>query len=370
MGKSTSGSGDSSSLLMPGVKSDDRSRERKPRRIRCPAIAKTPDELEASFIQLYAAYSEAAAHNKEEGEFADCEKKLIKVLDLKKVVPLMIDLLKYDKCGKRLASCILITFEELTHVAFQVPSQEIQVGKLVKSLVEMEALEVFVSTLGKFSEDDDLRAVQTIAPMIFQGRAAVAKTASSFRELIIWVSAAIRGTKWDAKVCDVGFLHTLLMNYTENRLLLGRDTLPAVVDALSSLIMSPEEEKTEKQKRKEEEDLPWTLFGCLFFLLEYPDNKVHFVNAGGIEAMIKILQDGKKLGDYIYGSAIVALDIVKDCLAASDKFENDDLGLGIAIFPASMDMILSTMHCKEEIEERLISLIESLTGVTSGEIYL
>ncbi|XP_026377507.1 uncharacterized protein LOC113271803 isoform X1 [Papaver somniferum] len=384
MGKSTSGGGDSSSLLMPGVKSDDRSRERKPRKIRCPAIAKTPDELEASFIQLYAAYSEAAAHNKEEGEFADCEKKLIEVirgfrnlkivysnvrqffrqvLDLKKAVPLMIDLLKYDKCGKRLASCILITFEELTHVAFQVPSQEIQVGKLVKSLVEMEALEVFVSTLGKISEDDDLRAVQTIAQMIFQGRAAVAKTASSSRELIIWVSAAIRGTKWDAKVCAVGFLHTLLMNYTENRLLLGTDTLPAVVDALSSLIMSPEEEKTEKQKRKEEEeDLPLTLFGCLFFLLEYPDNKVHFVNAGGIEAMIKLLQDGQKLGDYIYGSAIVALDIVKDCLAASDKFENDDLELGIAIFPASMDMILSTTHCKEEIEERLISLIESLTG--------
>ncbi|XP_026377510.1 uncharacterized protein LOC113271803 isoform X4 [Papaver somniferum] len=201
MGKSTSGGGDSSSLLMPGVKSDDRSRERKPRKIRCPAIAKTPDELEASFIQLYAAYSEAAAHNKEEGEFADCEKKLIE--------------------------------------------------------------------------------------MIFQGRAAVAKTASSSRELIIWVSAAIR---------------------------------------------------------------------------EYPDNKVHFVNAGGIEAMIKLLQDGQKLGDYIYGSAIVALDIVKDCLAASDKFENDDLELGIAIFPASMDMILSTTHCKEEIEERLISLIESLTG--------
>ncbi|XP_026377509.1 uncharacterized protein LOC113271803 isoform X3 [Papaver somniferum] len=277
MGKSTSGGGDSSSLLMPGVKSDDRSRERKPRKIRCPAIAKTPDELEASFIQLYAAYSEAAAHNKEEGEFADCEKKLIE--------------------------------------------------------------------------------------MIFQGRAAVAKTASSSRELIIWVSAAIRGTKWDAKVCAVGFLHTLLMNYTENRLLLGTDTLPAVVDALSSLIMSPEEEKTEKQKRKEEEeDLPLTLFGCLFFLLEYPDNKVHFVNAGGIEAMIKLLQDGQKLGDYIYGSAIVALDIVKDCLAASDKFENDDLELGIAIFPASMDMILSTTHCKEEIEERLISLIESLTG--------
>ncbi|XP_026445070.1 uncharacterized protein LOC113345522 isoform X1 [Papaver somniferum] len=385
MGKSTSGGGDSSSLLMPGVKSDDRSRERKPRRIRCPAIDKTPDELEASFIQLYAAYSEAAAHNKEEGEFADCEKKLIEVircfrnlkivdsnvrqlfpqvLDLKKAVPLMINLLKYDKCGKRLASCILITFEELTHVAFQVPSQEIQVGKLVESLFEMEALEVFASTLGKFSEDDDLRAVQTIAQMIFQGRAAVAKTAGSSRKLIIWVSAAIRGTKWDAKVCDVDFLMTLLMSYTENGLLLGRDTLPAVVDALSSLIMSPEEEKTEKQKRKEEEeDLPWTLFGCLFFLLEYPDNKVHFVNAGGIEAMIKLLQDGQKLGDYIYGSAIVALDIVKDCLAASDKFENDDLGLGIAIFPASMDMILpSTMHFKEEIEERLISLIESLTG--------
>ncbi|XP_026438934.1 beta-catenin-like protein 1 [Papaver somniferum] len=80
--------------------------------------------------------------------------------------------------------------------------------------------------------------------------------------------------------------------------------------------------------------------------------------------MIKILQDGQELGDYIYGSAIAALDIVKDCCpAASDKFENEDLGLDIAIFPASMDMIHgSTMHVKAEIEERLISLIESLTG--------
>ncbi|KAI3875242.1 hypothetical protein MKX03_016944, partial [Papaver bracteatum] len=125
--------------------------------------------------------------------------------------------------------------------------------------------------------------------------------------------------------------------------------VPAVVNALSSLTI-PDDEKTEEEKEQEEEDLPWTLFDCLFYLLEHLENKVHF----------------KKLGDYVYGSAIAALDIVKDCPAASDKFENEALGLDIAIFPASIDMILpSTMHFKKGTEERLISLIESLTGGTS-----
>ncbi|RZC84582.1 hypothetical protein C5167_047367 [Papaver somniferum] len=76
--------------------------------------------------------------------------------------------------------------------------------------------------------------------------------------------------------------------------------------------------------------------------------------------MIKLIQD-EELDDYFCGSGIAALDIVKDC--ASDKFLNDALELDIAIFPPSMDMIhASTMHFKAEIEERLISLIESLTG--------
>ncbi|KAI3947482.1 hypothetical protein MKW92_017402 [Papaver armeniacum] len=257
------------------------------------------------------------------------------VIDLKESVPLMINLLKDDECGKRLGSSILWTFEELTNVEFEVPGQKEQVAKLVKSLVEMGALEVFVSTLGKFSQDDDL------------------------------LSDALSALKSDAKVHAVGFLHTLLFDSYKNRLVLGTDTLPVVVDALSALT-SPGYEKTEEEE--EEEDLPCSLFDCVFYLLEHLDNKIHFVNSGGVEAMIKVLQDGQELGDYIYGSAIAALDIVKDCCpAASDKFENEDLGLDIAIFPASMDMLLSqihgsTMHVKEEIEERLISLIESLTG--------
>ncbi|RZC71801.1 hypothetical protein C5167_034956 [Papaver somniferum] len=289
MAETTFGRRDPASFPLPGVEithSVARPREKKPSRV--PDIMKTPDELEASFIQLFKDYTKAAAAARSE-EKNDCEKKLIKVikyfrnlkilystvrhlfprvLDLKEAVPLMINLLKDDKCGKRLASSILWTFEELTHVAYEVPSQKEQVAKLVKSLFEMEALQVFVSTLGKFSEDDDLRAVQTIAQMCFHGGSAVVTTAGSNSKLMNWVFEATTGTKWD---------------------------------------------------------------------------------------------DGQELGDYIYGSAIAVLDIVKDC--ASDKFENEDLGLDIAIFPASMDMIHgSTMHVKEEIEERLISLIESLTG--------
>ncbi|RZC72203.1 hypothetical protein C5167_035391 [Papaver somniferum] len=99
---------------------------------------------------------------------------------------------------------------------------------------------------------------------------------------------------------------------------------------------------------------------ALSSLTKHLENKVHFVNAGGVKVMIKIIQD-EELDDYFCGSAIAALDIVKGC--ASDKFVNDALELDIAIFPPSMDMIHgSTMHFKAEIEERLISLIESLTG--------
>ncbi|KAI3924089.1 hypothetical protein MKW92_045289 [Papaver armeniacum] len=359
MAETTSGRRAPVSFPLPGVEiihRVDQPREKKPFRI--PPVAKTPDELEASLIQLFKDYSEAEAI-KETYKIIKYFRNLkmlysthrhlfSQVIDLKESVPLMINLLKDDECGKRLSSSILWTFEELTNVEFEVPGQKEQVAKLVKSLVEMGALEVFVSTLGKFSEDDDLRAVQTIAQMIFRGGAN---------------NALFNSLKSDAKVHAVGFLHTLLFDSYKNRLVLGTDTLPVVVDALSALT-SPGYEKTEE----EEEDLPCSLFDCVFYLLEHLDNKIHFVNSGGVEAMIKVLQDGQELGDYIYGSAIAALDIVKDCCpAASDKFENEDLGLDIAIFPASMDMLLSqihgsTMHVKAEIEECLISLIESLTG--------
>lgn len=118
-----------------------------------------------------------------------------------------------------------------------------------------------------------------------------------------WVFEAITGTKWDVKVCAVGFLHTLLFCGYKNRLVLGTDTLPVVIDALSALTSAGEEKTEEQERKEEEEDLPCTFFDCLFFLLEHLDNKIHFVNSGGVEAMIKVLQDGQELGDYIYGSA-------------------------------------------------------------------
>ncbi|KAI3871780.1 hypothetical protein MKX03_020419 [Papaver bracteatum] len=214
---------------------------------RYPPKAKKPEELETSFMQIFKDYTEAA-RNKEDcaPEFADCEHKLIKVIrqfiniktvyhkffpqlvNLKEVFPLLIGLLKDDKCG-------------------ELPGQKNQVALLVDSLVNVGALEVFVSTLGKFSERDDLRAVENIAQILFQKSAAVATIAGCNSQLMNWVLEAITS---------------------------------------------------------------------------------------------------------------------KDCPgAASDKFVNDALELDIAIFPPSMDMIHeSTMHFKAEIEEHLISLIESLTG--------
>ncbi|XP_026419528.1 receptor-like protein 9DC3 [Papaver somniferum] len=69
-------------------------------------------------------------------------------------------------------------------------------------------------------------------------------------------------------------------------------------------------------------------------VLERLENIVHFVNAGGVPVITKIMQD-EELGYDFYGSAIAA---VNDCPAAFDKFVNDALGFDIAMIPASMDI--------------------------------
>ncbi|RZC71800.1 hypothetical protein C5167_034952 [Papaver somniferum] len=228
MAETTFGRRDPASFPMPGIEithSVARPREKKPFRV--PAEAKTPDELEASFIQLFKDYTKAAAAARSE-EKNDCEKKLIKVIDLKEAVPLMINLLKDDKCGKRLASSILWTFEELTHVAYEVPSQKEQVAKLMMIYEQYKLLRKCV-----FTEDQ----------------------------------------------------------LYKNRLVLGTGTLPVVIELFQLLqVLEKKKQKNRKEKKKKKTSL-----------------------------------DGQELGDYIYGSAIA--------------FENEDLGLDIAIFPASMDMI-------------------------------
>ncbi|KAI3860211.1 hypothetical protein MKX03_022517 [Papaver bracteatum] len=301
----------------------------------------TAEEFQASFDEIFGAYTKAC--KKRAGSLHDFRLKLTDlVLDFRfskaakphiypDVVKLpairsMLDLLngKY-KCGSLLAGFILCTFETLTDPDIFVPGQEEEATLFVESLVKLGALDVFVSTLTKFQS-----------------------------QLMDWVFKSLRSPKWnDLKMHVLGFLNTLLMSSFKNRLEFGKmDAVIVVVNALLSL---------EEDFVPHEEYLMETLFSCLLFQLECPDNIVKFAEAGGVQSMIGIINQ-EDFG-YCHGSAIIALDIaVKACQSAYQEFVNDDLALDTAFHPF-MDMNpTSIYHEIEEIEEHQISLIASLIG--------
>ncbi|XP_026418736.1 uncharacterized protein LOC113314155 [Papaver somniferum] len=308
-------------------------------------VPKTSEELQASFDKIFGAYTKAC--KKRAGSLHDFQLKLVNIdLDFRfskaanpdiypDVVKLpaiksMLDLLngRYY-CRNVLAGFILCTFETLTDPDIFVPGQEEEATLFVESLVKLGALDVFVSTLAKFRGDDVLfPAVQTIAQMIFL-KPELAEPAGKNPQLMDWVFKSLRSPIWnDLKMHVLGFLNTLLMSSFKNRLEFGEmDAVAVVVNALSSL---------EEDFIPDEEYLLQTLFSCLLFLLEFHDNIVKFVKAGGVQSMIGIIQQ-EDFG-YCYGSAITALDIaVKACKSASKEFVNDKLAFDTA-FPPSMDM--------------------------------
>ncbi|KAI3947092.1 hypothetical protein MKW92_028928 [Papaver armeniacum] len=334
-------------------------------------VPETPDQLQASFKEILDAYTEACkAHASEPPDtFADSlhdfQVKLINiVLDFRffkavnpdiypAVVKLpairsMLDLLNGGyHCGNLLAGFILRTFETLTHPDIFVPGQEEEATLFVKSLVELGALNVFVSTLDKYSVDAvHFPAVQTIAQMIFL-RPELAATAGLNSQLMDWVFKALSSPIWnDLKMHVLGLLNTLLMSSVKNRLEFGKkDAVAVVVNALSSL---------EEDFVPHEEYLLQTFFSCLLFLLEYPDNIVMYFapergNSIRPNSMIGIINQ-EDFG-YCHGSAIVALDIaVKACQSASQEFVNDDLAFDTAFHPfmdMSIDVILGYLWSSE-----------------------
>ncbi|MCL7048489.1 hypothetical protein MKW94_020178 [Papaver nudicaule] len=346
-------------------------------------VPETPDQLQSSFQQTFDDYNKTRKYD-EPCEIADLENKLIKIIlkfrtfklmypkDYPKIVNLpamgsMLELLKHDNyCGNRLASYILLAFKDLTNDNVLVENQRKGVPLFVEALIDMGALDVFVSTLERFRKDDGggggdgvFRALQTIAHMIFH-QPNVAEAAGKKTELIGLLLDAIKTPRRGySREYAVGLLHTLLLSSMENRRQLGEmGTVTVILNAISSL----EDEDEDDEDEYDEEYVLETLFRCLFLLLEHLENRVRFADAGGVQLIIRIIQN-EELGYYYYGSAVAALDIaVKDCQAASDKFVNDVVGSDIAIFPASMDIPPSTMHEKTEIEEHLVSLIALLTG--------
>ncbi|MCL7032192.1 hypothetical protein MKW94_025186 [Papaver nudicaule] len=346
-------------------------------------VPETPDQLQSSFQQTFDDYNKTRKYgvvSDEPCKIADLENKLIKIIlkfrtfklmypkDYPKIVNLpamgsMLELLKHDNyCGNRLASYVLLAFKDLTNDNVLVENQRKGAPLFVESLINLGALDVFVSTLNKFRKDGGggdgvFRALQTIAHMIFH-QPNVAEAAGNKTELIDLLLDALETPRKDySREYAVGLLHTLLLCSMENRRRLGEmGTVTVILNAISSL------EDEDGDEGDDEEYVLETLFRCLFLLLEHLENRVRFADAGGVELMIRIIQN-EELGYYHYGSAVAALDIAaKDCQSASDKFVNDVVGLDIAIFPASMDIPPSTMHEQQETEEHLISLIALLTG--------
>ncbi|KAI3943042.1 hypothetical protein MKW92_000052, partial [Papaver armeniacum] len=350
-------------------------------------VPQNPNQLQNSFQQFLNDYTRARQNQASDPrKFADCEGNLIRIVSKFRtfkadnpdyyapVVKLpaiqsMITLLADDECGNLLTSYILFTFEKLTDPDILIYGQHEEATVFVESLVKCEALNVFVSTLDKFPGDDEVYfpALQTIAQMIFLNPD-VADIAGKNIQLMEWVlNNALGAPKWnELKEYVVGLLDTLLMSSVENRLRFGElGAVPLVVNALTSLV-SPDEELEEGPLDYEDEEyLVETLFSCLLYLLERSENIGSFADAGGVELMIKFIQQFIQQEDfgYCYGSAIEALDIaVKVCHSAAEKFVKHALAWNTA-FPPSMDKIPpSITHVKEKIEGHHVSLFASLTG--------
>ncbi|MCL7036273.1 hypothetical protein MKW94_025326 [Papaver nudicaule] len=320
------------------------------------------EELQLIFQQRFDDYNEARKGSAPNSRMiADREDKLMRTIAKFRIIKAnfpqfypgiirlsafrsMLELLKDDNyCGNRLASYILLTFEKLTDDDVLVTDQDKHAKAFVESLVEYGALGVFVSVLGKFSEDDDnvFRSLQSIAQMIFL-KSDVAESAGKETRLIEWVLKALGAPRWGKpKEYAVGLLNTLLMSM-ENRLQLG-------------------EKEDSVDEEHDEEDLLDTLSDSLILLLQHRENIKRFVDAGGVRLLIRFIQN-KKFRGYYYGTAIAALGIaVKDCPSASEEFVNDDSALDI-VFLAFPKIPPSVTHEKEEIQEHLASLLKLLTG--------
>lgn len=233
---------------------------------------------------------------------------------------------------------------------------------LVDALIENNALELLVQNLGRLSESDPdesaaiYSTLSTIENMI-EIKPSVAELVCERTKLMKWLVGKIKIREFDSnKQYASEILAILLQNSTVNQKRLGQmNGVDAVLQAVAMY-------KSRDPKIGDEEEMVENLFDCLCCLLMPLENKERFVRAEGVELMI-IIMNQKKL---CYGSAIRALDFaMTNYPPACERFV-DVMGLKTA-FPAFMGKIPVSKKnkkkgYKEELEERLISLIASLFG--------
>ncbi|KAA8547646.1 hypothetical protein F0562_004075 [Nyssa sinensis] len=233
---------------------------------------------------------------------------------------------------------------------------------LVDALIENNVLELLVQNLLRLSETDpdEIAAVyNTLATIenLIEVKPSVAEMVCERTKLMRWLLGKIKIREFDGnKQYASEILAILLQNSTANQRRLGQmNGVDVVLQAVALY-------KSRDPRTPDEEEMVENLFDCLCCLLMPLENKERFVKAEGVELMIIIMNQKKSC----YSSAIRALDFAMTKYPPACERFVDVMGLKTA-FPAFMGKIpISKKNKKkgdkEELEERLISLIASLFG--------
>lgn len=270
----------------------------------------------------------------------------------------MLDLLTHDNTD--IAIDVVNLLQDLTDEdVLDENNQSVKI--LVDCLVENNVLESLVQNLLRLNENDsdEVSAVfgtLTSIENMIEVKPNVAELVCERTKLLRWIIGKIKVREFDVnKQYASEILAILLQTSVANQKRLGgMNGVDVVLQAVAMY-------KSRDPKSLDEEEMVENLFDCLCCLLMPLENKERFLKAEGVELMI-IIMNQKKL---CYGSAIRALDFaLTNYPPACERFV-DVMGLKTA-FPAFMGKIPSTKNkkkrAKEEIEERLISLVASLFG--------
>lgn len=232
---------------------------------------------------------------------------------------------------------------------------------LVDALIENNALELLVQLLGKMSDSDpdESAAIYSILATVenfIEVKPSVAELVCERTKLIKWLLTKIKVREFDGnKQYASEILAILLQSSSVNQKKLGQ------LNGVDALLQAVAMYKSKDPKTPDEEEMVENLFDALCCLLMPLENKERFVKAEGVELMI-IIMNQKKM---CYGSAIRALDFaMTNYPPACERFV-DVMGLKTA-FPAFMGKLplskKNKKRYKEELEERLVSLVASLFG--------
>jgi beta-catenin-like protein 1 len=279
-------------------------------------------------------------------------------------VPSIVNLLSHENSD--IANDVVQLLQDLTDEDALEDNDE-PARVLVDALVENNVLELLVQNMNRLSEADPdeataIYATLTVIENLVEVKPAVAQLVCERTKLLRWLLTKIKVREFEGiKQYASEILAILLQNSTANQKRLGQmNGVDAVLEGVAMY-------KSKDPKTPDEEEMLENLFDCLCCLLMPLENKERFVNAEGVELMIIIMKQKK----YAYGSAIRALDFaMTNYPPACERFV-DVMGLKTA-FAAFMGKIplnkrIKRERYKEELEERVISLIASLfAGILRG----